>query len=139
MVELLYFDIHQCHLWRNGWLIGVLDHFCHNLFTCLPFDYHLLFYWSWGSFSVPIHFLISIPKILMRLSALLFFEDWKPQNFLIMFLFFTKNSYLLTTKITPDVTNSLWVLHTVQELGDSFRDVFRTPSNIKEEAFCENN
>ena len=120
-------------------LVGVLDHFCHNLFTCLPFDYHLLFFWSWGSVSVSIHFLISITKILMRLRVLLFCEIWWPQNVFIMFLFFTKNSYLLTTKITTDVTNSLWFLHAVQELGDSFRDVFGTLSNIKDGAFCESN
>ena len=38
-------------------LIGVLDNFCHNLFFCLPFDYHLLFHWSWSSSSASIHFL----------------------------------------------------------------------------------
>ena len=35
-----------------------------------------------------------------------------------MFLFFTKTSYLLTAKITPDVTNSLWYLYAVEEPGD---------------------
>ena len=36
-----------------------------------------------------------------------------------MFLFFKKNVYLLTAKITPDVDNYVQFLHAVQELGAS--------------------
>ena len=39
-------------------LIGILDNFRPNLFTCLPFDYQLLFHWSWSLSSASIHFLI---------------------------------------------------------------------------------
>ena len=42
-----------------------------------------------------------------------------------MFLFFTKNAYLLTAKITLDVYNCLYFLHAVQILGDSL-DVRRS-------------
>ena len=50
---------------------------------------------------------------------------------------FMKNFYLLTAKITPDVTNSLWYLHAVQDLDNFLRDLFRNMSNIKDEAFYE--
>ena len=33
-------------------LIGILHNFCHNSFTLLLFDYHLMFYGSWSSSSV---------------------------------------------------------------------------------------
>ena len=39
--------------------------------------------------------------------SLFLFEGLQPQNVRIMFLFSMKNSYLLTTKITPDPNNSL--------------------------------
>ena len=53
-------------------LIGVLDTFRRNLFFYLPFDYHLLFHWSWSSSSASIHFLISTTKLLMRLIRKMF-------------------------------------------------------------------
>ena len=34
-------------------------------------------------------------------------------------LFSMKYSYLVLSKITPDVNNYLWSLHVVQSLGDS--------------------
>ena len=110
----------------NFVLIGTLDNFCHNLFTCLPFAYHLLFPWSWRSSSSSIHFVITNIKTLMRVwCSFVLRRLRKPQSF-IMLLFFTKNSYLLTAKIAFDVTKSFWVLHVAQELESSFRDVFRT-------------
>ena len=44
-----------------------------------------------------------------------------------MFLLFTKNAYLITTKITLDVYNCLYFLNAVQQLGDSL-DVRRNLS-----------
>ena len=57
-------------------------------------------------YPVPLHFFIRTSKILMRLYVL-FFEDFQFQNGLTMILFFTKNVYLLTAKITLEIYNSL--------------------------------
>ena len=54
----------------------------------------------------PLHFFIKTSKIWMRLSVL-FCEGFQFQNVLVMFLFFMKNVYLLTAKITLDVYNCL--------------------------------
>ena len=45
-----------------------------------------------------------------------FFEGLEPQNILIIYLFSMKHSYFLTSKITPDLNNSLLFLHGVNEL-----------------------
>ena len=47
---------------------------------------------------------------------MLFSEGLQAQNFLIMFLFSMKNSYLFMAKSTPDINNSLWFLHGTKEL-----------------------
>ena len=57
-------------------------------------------------YPVPLHFFIKTSKIWMRLSVL-FFEGFQFQNVLVLFLFFMKNVYLLTAKITLDVYNCL--------------------------------
>ena len=102
-------------------MTGTLDNFHHNLFICLPFDNHLLFHLSWSSFNASIHFLIRTSDS-MRDS-----------------LFFCLLKVESLVKITPVVTDSLWSVHVMQDLGDSFRDVFKTLSNIKDAAFCKNN
>ena len=101
-------------------MTGTLDNFHHNLFICLPFDNHLLFHLSWSSFNASIHFLIKTSN-LMRDS-----------------MFFCLLKVESLAKITPDVTDSLWFLYVMQNLGNSFRDVFRTLSNNKGGAFCKN-
>ena len=90
--------------------IGILGNFCHNLFTCLSF---------WLSFVISLFlkfiqcFYTFLNKTLLWLSVPLFFEGWKPQDVVTMFLFFMNISYLLAVKVTPDITNSLWFLHAV--------------------------
>ena len=58
-------------------------------------------------------------KTLMRLNVLFFWSCLQPQNVFITFLFSMKYLYLASSKTTPDVNNSLWFLHVVQDLGDS--------------------
>ena len=67
-------------------------------------------------------------KVIRNSVFFLFFQDWKLQNVVIMFLFFSKSAYLLPAKITLEVTNSL-------KLDNSFRDAFRNLSNIKDGVF----
>lgn len=64
--------------------------------------------------SVPLHFFLKNNKILMRLNVL-FYEVSSHK----MFLFFIKHFYLLTAKISPDVNNSIWFSHTMQEVDNS--------------------
>ena len=77
---------------------------------CLTYDYSDI-----EVYPVPLHFFIRTSKIFDE-SECSFFEDFQFQNVL---LFFTKNGYLLTTKITLDVYNCLLFLYAMQELGDS--------------------
>ena len=90
-----------------------------TIFTTIYLLFFLLINISYFSdleaYSVPLRF-IKPSKILIKQC---FFEGFQLQNVLIMFLFFTKNAYLLTAKITLDVYNYLWYLHAVQELDDS--------------------
>ena len=74
-----------------------------DLFTL----YLLIFCASWSSSSTSTLF-YKTNKILMKLSVFfLFFEGLQSQNLIIMFLFSMKYLYLLTTKTTPGVNNSL--------------------------------
>ena len=41
---LFFFSKTKLVLKFNSVLVGILDNFGHNLFTCLPSDYHLLFH-----------------------------------------------------------------------------------------------
>ena len=75
--------------------------FIHLFAFCLTYDYCDI-----EVYPVPLLFFITTRNITMSVSVL-FFEDFQFQNVLIMFLFFTKNGYLLTTKITLDVYNCL--------------------------------
>ena len=63
---LFFFSKTKLVLKFNSVLVGILDNFGHNLFTCLPSDYHLLFHWSWSSSSASINFLVrTTTKILL--------------------------------------------------------------------------
>ena len=88
---------------------------------CLTYDYSDI-----EIYPVPLHFFIMTSKILMSLSVLVLKIFSFKMSLLcyfsrkiVMFLFFTKNSYLLTTKINLDVYNCLQFLYVMQELSDS--------------------
>ena len=88
----------------NAVLVGFSFFFwCQPQCTYLPFDYHLIYHWSWSLSSASALF-IRNNKILMRLGVLFL----KVFSFkMLCSYFFMKNAYLVTAKITLDVKNCL--------------------------------
>ena len=89
----------------NAVLVGFFFFFwCQPQCTYLPFDYHLIYHWSWSLSSASALF-IRNNKILMRLGVLFL----KVFSFKMLCSdFFMKNAYLVTAKITLDVKNCLY-------------------------------
>ena len=84
-------------------LIGILDNFRPNLFTCLPFDYQLLFHWSWSLSSASIHFLI---RTSIRTTKILRVQSCKLYN----------NKYIIASTETTNTEDFTFIAFLVFKL-----------------------